>query len=378
MNFGDFLSAGVDTLAGFDRDAALAVCIAPSRVREWQAVHGVYYGPTRFTRRQAQAREMAGGASLDKLVLIERKLRRVTDDGERWRLREELLRFTGRYDALSRHADTLIDTPKPPPQKQLRFSRSKSGMRTMTLTYAERDIADVEHALRQVIDHERPAAAQLADAFVGLLRNDAYDNPPSAPTRIPHAAPRPMILIPLPQWIRLGAAATTGADAPATGATGTDAAAAAEVTLHLTDGTSMTGAEFLAKHYGAELEVALFHPREGAVNLYRTQRFANAKQRDLAGLLMPVCPAPDCRHGSDACEMHHVQSWARGGMTNMNNLSPLCRYHNGVNDDDPAHHYRGRIELRGGTPMWVSPSGRAVPARTPGAMRLLFGDATSP
>ncbi len=360
MEFGDFLSAGVDTLAGFDRDAALAACVAPSRVREWQAVHGVYYGPTRFTRRQAQAREMAGGASLDKLVLIERKLRRVTDDGERWRLREELLRFTGRYDALSRHADTLIDTPKPPPQKQLRFSRSKSGMRTMTLTYAERDIADVEHALRQVIDHERPAAAQLADAFVGLLRNDA-------PTHIPHAAPRPMILIPLPEWTHLSAATATAAaaDAPA---------AAAEVTLHLTDGTSMTGAEFLAKYYGAELEVALFHPREGAVNLYRTQRFANAKQRDLAGLLMPVCPAPDCRHGADACEMHHVQSWARGGMTNMDNLSPLCRYHNGVNDDDPAHHYRGRIEVRGGTPVWVSPSGRPVPARTPGAMQLLFSD----
>lgn len=352
MEFGDLLAAGVDTLAGFDRDAALAACIAPARVREWQAVHGVYYGPTRFTRKQAQARELAAGASLDKLALIERKLTRVSDAGERWRLRAELLAFEGRYDALARYAETLIDTPRPAPRKQLRFSRSKAGMRTMTLTCAERDIADVEHALRLDLAADRPAAEQMADALIELLRGDA-----DAP-HIPHAAPRPMILVPLPEWTRFSDHATD----------------AAEITLHLTDGTSMTGAEFLAKYYGAELEVALFHPREGAVNLYRTQRFANAKQRDLAGLLMPVCPVPDCRHGSDACEVHHVHSWARGGPTNMNNLSPLCRYHNGVNDDDPARHYRGHIEIRAGTPVWVSPSGHAVPARTPGAMQLLFSD----
>ena len=276
MNFGDLLSVGLDTLAGFDRDAALAACIAPSRVREWQAVHGVYFGPTKFTRRQAEAREAARGASLDKLALIERKLVRVADPAERWQLRGELLLFNGPYTALSRHADRLIEQPKPAPEKQARFTRSRGGMRTLTLTYAERDIADLEHALRQMIDPQRPAAAQMADALVCLLRGDAGDAGTAAGTDgapeftgVPHAVPRPMILIPLPDWTRIRHGS------------------GAEVELLLTDGTSITGAEFLAKHFGAELEVAVFHPREGAVNLYRCLLYTSPSPRDRQKSRMP-------------------------------------------------------------------------------------------
>ena len=124
--------------------------------------------------------------------------------------------------------------------------------------------------------------------------------------------------------------------------------------LGLSDGTTMTGAEYLTHHHSKDLEVALFHPQAGAVNLYSTKRFANTKQRDLARATWTTCPMPDCRHAADNCEVHHITPWASGG---------------------PHRNHRGRIRMRGGTPVWVSPRGTPVPHTTHqfGAMHLLFG-----
>ena len=74
--------------------------------------------------------------------------------------------------------------------------------------------------------------------------------------------PRPLILIPLDEHINIMKGHGN------------------DVILGLTDGTTMTGAEFLAQNFADVLEVAMFHPQEGPVNLYDTQRFANQKQRD--------------------------------------------------------------------------------------------------
>ena len=116
------------------------------------------------------------------------------------------------------------------------------------------------------------------------------------------------------------------------------------------------------------------------MNLYNTQRYANDKQRDLARLTLTVCPWPGCRHGSDACEIHHMQSWAEGGETNMRNLVPVCRYHNQVNHDIGSHaNRRGSVKRVKGKPMWVSPNG--IPAANRyhpyGAMEVLFGSGSS-
>ena len=116
-------------------------------------------------------------------------------------------------------------------------------MRTMIWTYNERDIADLEHLLRTMAESDIPGAADLAHALRALLHDGAA---------VPNAAPRPIVLVPIPDYLRI----TSGA--------GDD------ITLTLTDGTTMSGAEFLQQEYGATLEVAAFHPQAGAVNLYRT------------------------------------------------------------------------------------------------------------
>lgn len=355
--FSDLLAVDLDALSEFDRDAALDAGINPARVCEWAGIHQVYFGATQFTRKQANARALAAGQSLDVLALIERKLARVGDAADQWRLRLELLRFRGRYASLSRHADTLIDAPKPAPKKALRFSPSRRGMRSMIWTHTERKVTDLEMTLRKLAESDHPMAAQMADLLADLL----FD--PNGAS-VPVSVPRPVVLVPIQEWTRI------------------QSGLGDDITLYMTDGTTMTGAQFLAQEYGAELEVAAFHPVEGAVNLYRTQRFANAKQRDLAKMVMPTCPVPGCRHSADACQIHHVRPWKHGGETNLSNLAPLCRYHYGVHDDDygidpgnsdkPGDQRRGHIEIRAGTPVWVSPRGYPVPAATPGAMQLLF------
>ena len=350
MAFADLLGPRLADLADFDRDTALNAGVAPSRVKDWSRVHDVYFGATKFTRKQALVRKAAGSMPLDQLGLIERKLAAVSDPAERWRLRLELVGFSGRYDALARFADSLIGAEKPAPKKACRFTKTRGGMRTVALTYNQRDIADLEFALRSMINPDLPAAEQMADALVRLLRGDGDVEGGG----VARAVPRPIIMVPFPEWTRI------------------QSGAGDEVVLTLTDSTTMTGAEFLAHEFGEVLEVAAFHPVEGAVNLYRTARFANDKQRVLASMMTPTCPVPGCRHGADSCEMHHIDAWRFGGETNLANLVPLCRFHNGRNDDDPEVRRYGRIRIRDGTPIWVSPGGTPVENDTPGAMEQLF------
>ena len=88
-----------------------------------------------------------------------------------------------------------------------------------------------------------------------------------------------------------------------------------------------------------------------------------------------MCPVPDCRHAADNCQVHHIKAWSKGGLTNMDNLAMLCRYHNRTNDDDPERSYHGRVDNIRGAPKWRSPRGHLVPNTIHpfGAMTLLYG-----
>lgn len=356
------LGSPMDVLAGFDRQAALGVGVKPATVDEWQKLHKVYYGKTRFTRQQANAVRVARetGKAMDQLAFVEKCVKVVTNEKAKWKLRLALLCVRGDYATLQRKAKHIVpEDDRPAPEPTVRFGGSKKGKRPFSVLGEEHLIAALEYSLRQKIDSSRPEGPQMYEAFRELLRGNggsASGDGVLAGQGIPQAVPRPLILIPLPDYIRILAGDGD------------------ETVLGLSDGTTITGAEYLANYHGEQLEAALFHPQAGAVNLYDAQRFANTKQRDLARATLTTCPVPDCRHAADNCEVHHIKAWARGGPTNMDNLAILCRYHNRTNDDDPNHQHRGRIENRNGTPIWISPRGRpAQNERHPfGAMKLLF------
>lgn len=345
------LGSPMDILAGFDRQAAQAAGVKPTTYIEWEKAHETYFGTTRSTRKQTQAVRIARetGKSLDQILFIEQQVRSLGTEKEKWTIRLALLSVRGNYETLKRRAKDIVpEVDTPAPESAVRFGKERKGKRTFSATGDASDIAALEYALRQKLDANRPEGPQMYEAFHDLLHKDGA---------VADAVPRPLVQIPLADYISI------------LGGQGDD------TILGLSDGTTMTGAEYLMHHHSKDLEVALFHPQVGPVNLYSTKRFANKKQRDLARATLTTCPVPDCRHAADNCEVHHIEPWARGGPTNMNNLSVLCRYHNRTNDDDPERTNRGRIQVRDGTPTWVSPRGTPVPNRTHqyGAMHLLFG-----
>lgn len=352
----------LDTLAGFDRQAALDAGIEPGKVRDWAKLYDVYVAPTTAHRQQARAVDLVrrGTFSLDQLALIERRLDAV-GARERTRTRLDVLEELaaarpGSYQSFARMLKRLVPVEQVAPSDGASFSRSRMGKRTVTVTADERDIADLEHAVTRGIDPDRPAGPQLAANFVRIMRGDGSQ------AGVPCAAPQPLVLVPAPELAKVL----------------NDEADPNEVRFGLTDGTTITGAEYLARYFSNPaygVRVAVFHAEDGAVNLYRGERCANEKQRVLARAANPVCPVPDCRHGADSCEAHHIVAWKHGGETNMRNLAMLCRYHNRTNDDDTHRKRRGRIENVRGAPTWVSPRGYAVPNNYHpyGAMQTLFG-----
>ncbi|WP_143341251.1 hypothetical protein [Corynebacterium urinipleomorphum] len=109
------VASPLDILAGFDRQAARDAGVKPTTVDEWERVHTVYYGTTRFTRKQAHAIRIARetGKSLDQLVFIENQLKPIKTASETWRLRLALLSVRGDYNTLRRRAKTIIPGSSP-------------------------------------------------------------------------------------------------------------------------------------------------------------------------------------------------------------------------------------------------------------------------
>ncbi|WP_313549739.1 HNH endonuclease signature motif containing protein, partial [Corynebacterium sp.] len=137
-----------------------------------------------------------------------------------------------------------------------------------------------------------------------------------------------------------------------------------EVVVGLSDGTTMTGAELvnaaLEGALGDKIYAGLFHPTAGPVNLYEA-RFASGKQRILAMAENLVCPWPGCKVPADRCQVHHIDAHKNGGQTNPSNLTTLCSYHNGVNDDGARagrrEKSRGRMIRHRGKVKLVTPGG---------------------
>ena len=88
-----------------------------------------------------------------------------------------------------------------------------------------------------------------------------------------------------------------------------------------------------------------------AVPLYfgRGKRLATREQR-LVSFARPdgeVCSAPGCDQPATHVDMHHAQQdWAKGGLTDIDDLAPACPRHNRMVGDQPGQ-YTTRIERSG-------------------------------
>ena len=71
--------------------------------------------------------------------------------------------------------------------------------------------------------------------------------------------------------------------------------------------------------------VVLYAP--GQLDLGRSTRLANRAQRRALRALYATCGIPGCGTSFDRCKIHHVIWWRHGGLTDLENLLPLCVHH---------------------------------------------------
>jgi hypothetical protein len=88
-----------------------------------------------------------------------------------------------------------------------------------------------------------------------------------------------------------------------------------------------------------------------ALAVGRQCRTATRAQRRALRAMYRTCAHPQCRMEFDACRIHHVVFWFHGGVTDLDNLLPLCEIH---------HH----LVHEGGWTLTLQPDRRTV-WRTP-------------
>src|SRR5690625_4814906 len=315
--------------------------------RKYTRLADVLFGPADSPKVQrdsvalAEARQL----SLEYLEMVNKHAKKLKARGAAWKLRAELIAFEGTFEEVEAYAKKRVteeggDKPK---QRGVRVGRAIDGLRTISITDTQRRITDLEKTLDAAITNdEQPRSEALLTPFWDLVEGGG--------TGLIRPEYRTVIAIGLNDFAKVSCG--KGED----------------VIVALSDGTTMTGAEFINAamegSLGDKLYVGLFHPTAGPVNLYEA-RFASDKLRTLAMAENLVCPWPDCNVPADRCQVHHIDAHNNGGHTKPSNLTMLCKYHNGINDDDGPRKKRkrpsrGRMRRHRGKVRLHTPGGKLV------------------
>jgi len=94
----------------------------------------------------------------------------------------------------------------------------------------------------------------------------------------------------------------------------------------------------------------LFDDDGQALNLGRSQRLHNGRQRTAIAARDGGCLAPDCDRPASWCEVHHIHEFGHGGATDLADGVLLCRHHHML-----VHNNHWRVERRDGRYWFVPP-----------------------
>jgi|SRR5690625_5991522 len=272
--------------------------------RKYTRLAIVFFGPADSPKVQCDAVALAEARqlSLEYLEMVNKHAKKLTTRGAAWKLRAELIAYKGTLDEVNEYGKQRVTEEGGDKQKQrgVRVGRAIDGLRTISITDTQRRITDLEKTLDAAITNdEQPRSEALLEPFWDLVEGDV--------SGLIKPAYRTVIAIGLDDFAKVSCGAGD------------------EVIVALSDGTTMTGAEFInAAMEGAlgdKLYVGLFHPTAGPVNLYEA-RFASDKLRTLAMAENLVCPWPDYNVSADRCQ---VRLHTPGGklVSNTHDLSSM-------------------------------------------------------
>jgi hypothetical protein len=93
------------------------------------------------------------------------------------------------------------------------------------------------------------------------------------------------------------------------------------------DGSQLTSDQLLRIADEAEIWPTITNRNGVPLALGRSQRLASKGQTVALIARDAGCSFPGCTYPASWCDRHHIVDWIVGGLTDLNNLTLLCRYH---------------------------------------------------
>ena len=93
------------------------------------------------------------------------------------------------------------------------------------------------------------------------------------------------------------------------------------------DGSQLTADQLLRIADEAEIWPTIINQNNVPLALGRSQRLASRGQTMALITRDAGCSFPGCTHPPSWCDRHHILDWILGGLTDLDNLTLLCRYH---------------------------------------------------
>lgn len=118
------------------------------------------------------------------------------------------------------------------------------------------------------------------------------------------------------------------------------------------DGNLLTTAQILELAEQADIIPTVLNRSGAVLSQGRTRRIATPAQTCALIARDGGCSFPGCDRPPELCERHHVIAWIDGGMTDLNNLTLLCRYHH---HQFAGHGWTAVINVDG-LPEWTPPA----------------------
>jgi hypothetical protein len=91
--------------------------------------------------------------------------------------------------------------------------------------------------------------------------------------------------------------------------------------------TQLTAEQLLRIADEAEIWPTIIDRHGVPLALGRTRRLASPGQTLALIARDAGCSFPGCTHPPSYCDRHHIRDWILGGLTDLDNLTLLCRYH---------------------------------------------------
>ena len=151
--YASHIASAMDILAearGMSERALIELGLPDVEARDLRALAAVYFGPTRFSRKQRHATTAARHHDLITLKLIEKYVSRVRTQRDAWNLQVELCRLRGPASEIARRAKQRLRDLRPrrtPPREGVQLLRRPNGPWTMRITAPSAFLAEFDAAL---------------------------------------------------------------------------------------------------------------------------------------------------------------------------------------------------------------------------------------